>query len=158
MQVPAVAHTWVAGPTDRRRYTTIAVLRSLTQPQFIFVWTMFAVLIVGGIVTGSPSIVLPIAVALGVCLPVMVWWGTYRALRTSMLAGAQWTSGFNEHAMMFANPGGMVVLGWDRISSVTAKSDVVVVKTKDARGTGFVLPSPLFPAPAVTYAHQLIRS
>lgn len=159
-RVPPIAHTWAAGQSDRRRYATLTAWRTLTQRRFIIIWMALAAILVGGVLSGSESIVLPIAIAIAmalvVLLPPLMWSGTYRALRTSMAPGAQWTSGLDEHGLMVANPAGMVVVPWQNVRAVSAGSDLVMVMTKGSRTAGFGIPAPLFPQPAVDYARCCI--
>ncbi|OWM01271.1 hypothetical protein B7435_17070 [Mycolicibacterium peregrinum] len=115
-------------------------------------------MLVGGALSRSESVVLPIVVALVVLLPALMWWSAYRALKTAMTPGAQWTSGFDEHGLMVANPAGMVVVDWRNVGAVSAGSDMVVVMTKGSRAAGFGIPAPLFPQPAVEYARSCIAA
>ncbi|OBG21633.1 hypothetical protein A5768_26395 [Mycolicibacterium fortuitum] len=130
----------------------------MTQRRFIIIWMALAAILIGGVVSRSESIVVPIAMTLVVLLPALMWWGTYRALRTSMAPGAQWTSGFDEQGLMVANPAGMVVVPWKNVRAVSARSDLVMVMTKGSRTAGFGIPAPLFPPPAVEYARRCIAA
>lgn len=157
-RVPPVAHTWVAGHSDRRRYAALAVRRAATQRRFIIIPIALIAMLVGGALSRSESVVLPIAVTLVVLLPTLMWWSTYRALKTTMTPGTQWTSGFDEHGLMVANPAGMVVVDWRNVGAVSTGSDMVVVMTKGSRTAGFGIPAPLFPQPAVEYARSRIAA